>query len=62
MLKIDLIRQPTGEYEDLEITCPSGEVLVIKVAGTNPRKVWLKIEGPREIQVHTNPSVKQAHS
>ena len=50
MLKLDLVRQPDGTYEDIVISCSLGE-LCIHVAGTSPHKIRTQITGPREIQV-----------
>jgi hypothetical protein len=52
MLKIDLKKLPTGEWEDLRIAARSGEEILIRIAGTNPSKVRTQITGSTEIKVY----------
>lgn len=62
MLKIDLKKLPTGEWEDLRIAAPSGEEIQIRIAGTNPNKVRTRITGSKEIKVFRHDRSESASS
>lgn len=51
MLKLDLKRQPDGNFEDILITCPEGGEIRIHIAGINPNKIRTSIDAPRAIMI-----------
>lgn len=50
MLNLDLAKTG-GEWEKLQFTCSDGQIATIQINSTNPSKIRLSIDAPREISI-----------